>query len=191
MKTENKLDLGGIICLMLLVVATTFGLTKAYYQKNMSEQSIMEQAMQNIDHIEYANEEITIIDKQYNEWIFEDVENVEDKTEQKSESKNELLELAYNKEVTHSVKVFYTNSKDSLNEMFDFIEQKNGEIVIEISNGTVLDKESGDGLADNGSYICYEENTYEPGTRISSVFVYNSETNYTDDIAYRQDTIIK
>lgn len=72
MKTEIRLDLGGIICLMLLVVTATFGLTKAYYQKNMSERSTMERAMQNIDHIEYANEEIIIIDKQYNEWIFEE-----------------------------------------------------------------------------------------------------------------------
>lgn len=78
MKREIKLDLGGIICLMLLVVTATFGLTKAYYQKNMSEQSTMERAMQNIDHIEYTNEEIIIIDKQYNEWIFEE-RNVEGK----------------------------------------------------------------------------------------------------------------
>lgn len=175
-----------IVCLVLLIAATTFGFTKAYYENKYSQQNVMEQALENVDHIEYANDNIIIIDKQYNEWVYDDVEN----TESENNNKNELLELTYNKEVTRSVKVFYTNTESDLKEMFDFIEQKNNAIVVEISNGTVENRKTGDGVADNGSYICYDADAYEPGTRITSVFVYNPNTNYTDDILYRIDTVI-
>lgn len=69
MKTEIKTSMMNIVCLVLLIAATTFGFTKAYYENKYSQQNVMEQALENVDHIEYANDNIIIIDKQYNEYV--------------------------------------------------------------------------------------------------------------------------
>jgi 3'-phosphoadenosine 5'-phosphosulfate sulfotransferase (PAPS reductase)/FAD synthetase len=85
------------------------------------------------------------------------------------------------------IKVFYTNTTEELDSMYNFLENRNGALVIEISNGTVVDTETGEGITDSGYYIHYPENKYNNGDRILSIFIYNPLNNSTDDIIKRID----
>lgn len=105
----------------------------------------------------------------------------------------------YNK-ISEKVFYFETDTQESLNEMYDFLETRNGAIVTEVSNGTVIHAETGYGILDNGGkirysdkYIYYPKYTYDygydfrNGDRFKSVFIYNPENNSTDDIICRVD----
>lgn len=86
------------------------------------------------------------------------------------------------------VKIFYTDSKEQFDACTKALENRNGEIIVEIVHGTVLDDE-GNGQLDSGYYIKYH--TGKKGDRIESIFVYNGNSTALDDIEYRQDTILK
>ena len=86
------------------------------------------------------------------------------------------------------VKIFYTDSKEQFDACTEALEKRNGEIIVEIVHGTVLD-DDGNGQLDSGYYIKYH--TGKKGDRIESIFVYNGNSTALDDIAYRQDTILK
>lgn len=86
--------------------------------------------------------------------------------------------------------VFYIGSDSDHEKLLDALENRNGKIVIEVSNGTVLDNE-GNGQDICGYYIKYNSNRFSAGDQVQSVFVYNPETNYIDDIISRTDTLIK
>ena len=86
------------------------------------------------------------------------------------------------------VKIFYTDSKEQFDACTEALEKRNGEIIVEIVHGTVLDDE-GNGQLDSGYYIKYH--TGKKGDRIESIFVYNADGTALDDIGYRQDTILK
>lgn len=81
---------------------------------------------------------------------------------------------------------------NEIKEQFDActkaLENRNGEIIVEVVHGTVLDDE-GNGQLDSGYYIKYH--TGKKGDRIESIFVYNADSTALDDIEYRQDTILK
>lgn len=86
------------------------------------------------------------------------------------------------------VKIFYTDGKEQFDACTKALENRNGEIIVEVVHGTVLDAE-GNGQLDNGYYIKYH--TGKKGDRIESIFVYNGNSTALDDIEYRQDTILK
>lgn len=86
------------------------------------------------------------------------------------------------------VKIFYTDSTEQFDRCTEALENRNGEIIVEIVHGTVLDAE-GNGQLDSGYYIKYH--TGKKGDRIESIFVYNGNSTALDDIEYRQDTILK
>ncbi len=86
--------------------------------------------------------------------------------------------------------VFYIGSDSDHAKLLDALENRNGKIVIEVSRGTVLDKE-GNGQDICGYYVKYDSNRFSAGDQVQSVFVYNPETNYIDDIISRTDTLIK
>lgn len=86
------------------------------------------------------------------------------------------------------VKIFYTDSKEQFDRCTEALENRNGEIIVEVVHGTVLDAE-GNGRLDSGYYIKYH--TGKKGDRIESIFVYNADSTALDDIEYRQDTILK
>lgn len=71
-----------------------------------------------------------------------------------------------------------------------------GKIIVEKCTGVVVNKK-GDGKykAANGKfyYICYAGwvKNVKKGMRITSYFVYNKDTNYTDDIIERYDVVVK
>ena len=86
--------------------------------------------------------------------------------------------------------VFYIGSESDHEKLLDALENRNGKIVIEVSNGTVLDDE-GNGRDVCGYYIKYDSERFSAGDQVQSVFVYNPETNYIDDIVSRTDTLIQ
>lgn len=63
-------------------------------------------------------------------------------------------------------------------------------IIIEVSNGTVTDNK-GNGKDDLGYYRGYDKKKFHKGDKVQSVFIYNPDTNYEDDIVSRVDTLIK
>ena len=88
------------------------------------------------------------------------------------------------------IKVFYIGSVSDHEKLLDALETRNGKIIIEVSSGTVLDDE-GHGRDICGYYIKYDSSRFSAGDQVQSVFVYNPETNYIDDIISRTDTLIK
>ena len=86
--------------------------------------------------------------------------------------------------------VFYIGSESDHEKLLDALENRNGKIIVEVSSGTVLDDE-GHGRDICGYYIKYDSSRFSAGDQVQSVFVYNPDTNYIDDIASRADTLIK
>ena len=86
--------------------------------------------------------------------------------------------------------VFYISSASDHEKLLDALETRNGKIVIEVSSGTVLDDE-GHGRDICGYYIKYDSERFSAGDQVQSVFVYNPETNYIDDIISRTDILIQ
>ena len=86
--------------------------------------------------------------------------------------------------------VFYISSESDHEKLLDALENRNGKIIVEMSSGTVLDDE-GNGQDICGYYIKYDSERFSAGDQVQSVFVYNPETNYIDDIVSRTDTLIK
>lgn len=86
--------------------------------------------------------------------------------------------------------VFYISSESDHEKLLDALENRNGKIIVEMSSGTVLDDE-GNGKDSFGYYIKYDSSRFFAGDQVQSVFVYNPETNYIDDIVSRADTLIR
>lgn len=86
--------------------------------------------------------------------------------------------------------VFYIGSESDHEKLLDALENRNGKIIIEVSSGTVLDDE-GHGRDICGYYIKYDSERFSAGNEVQSVFVYNPETNYIDDIISRTDILIQ
>ena len=86
--------------------------------------------------------------------------------------------------------VFYIGSESDHDKLLDALENRNGKIVVEISTGTVLDT-NGNGQDISGYYRKYESSRFSAGDRVQSIFVYNPENNFIDDILYRLDIKIE
>ena len=86
--------------------------------------------------------------------------------------------------------VFYIGSESDHEKLLDALENRNGKIIVEVSSGTVLDDE-GHGRDICGYYIKYDSERFSAGNEVQSVFVYNPETNYIDDIISRTDILIQ
>ena len=86
--------------------------------------------------------------------------------------------------------VFYISSESDHEKLLDALENRNGKIIVEMSSGTVLDDE-GNGQDICGYYIKYDSERFSAGNEVQSVFVYNPETNYIDDIISRTDILIQ
>lgn len=86
--------------------------------------------------------------------------------------------------------VFYIGSESDHEKLLDALENRNGKIIVEVSSGTVLD-DAGNGQDICGYYIKYDSERFSAGNEVQSVFVYNPETNYIDDIISRTDILIQ
>lgn len=105
-----------------------------------------------------------------------------------NESKTTMNQSKAETGADDKVKIFYTDSTEQFDACTEALEKRNGEIIVEVVHGTVLDDE-GNGQLDSGYYIKYH--TGKKGDRIESIFVYNANSTALDDIEYRQDTILK
>lgn len=88
-----------------------------------------------------------------------------------------------------NTEVYFTHAKADYDRMTEILENRNGKIIIEVIEATVLD-DDGNACDDFGFYVKYDSGKYEKGDRVQTAFVYNPENNYLDDILYRVDTLI-
>lgn len=88
-----------------------------------------------------------------------------------------------------STKIYSPKSESEHVEFMDALEARNGKIIVEVVTGTVV-AENGDGRDSCGYYIKYDSTRYHKGDTVQTVFVYNPDTNYIDDIVHREDTLI-
>lgn len=115
-----------------------------------------------------------------------------DKAEINIQSIKHNIEVSQDNIMSHvqgfETEIYYIKSQENYDRCTEAIEQRNGKIIIEVIQGTVID-EFGNGRTGTGDYIRYAG--LEKGTRVETVLIYNPTTNYFDDIMYRADTIIK
>lgn len=86
--------------------------------------------------------------------------------------------------------IYHVTTEKEYDTLFDALENRNGRIIIEISYGSVFDND-GNGADTLGYYRHYDNERFTEGDRIQSVFIYNPDTNFTDDILYRVDTLMQ
>lgn len=88
-----------------------------------------------------------------------------------------------------NTEVYFTRTKADYDRMTEILENRQGKIIIEVIEATVLD-DDGNACDDFGFYVKYDSGKYKKGDRVQTAFVYNPENNYLDDILYRVDTLI-
>lgn len=86
--------------------------------------------------------------------------------------------------------IYYNNTLDDLETIKTVLENRNGKIIIEIINGTVIDS-MGNGEDSNGYYIKYDADRFTKGNKVQSVLVYNPDSNSIDDILHRIDVLVQ
>ena len=89
-----------------------------------------------------------------------------------------------------NTEIYFTRTQKDYDAMTDVLENRNGKIIIEVIEATVLDDE-GNGSDQFGFYVKYDSKRFSKGDKVQSVFVYNPDTNYVDDILYRVDSLIE
>ncbi len=92
--------------------------------------------------------------------------------------------------VKNSVQVQHSKTKEEFDRLTPVIENRNGRIIIEMIDATVLD-DNGNGSDSFGFYVKYDSEQFSKGDKVRSVFVYNPDTNYLDDIVCRVDQLIE
>lgn len=85
--------------------------------------------------------------------------------------------------------MYYVKSQADYERSTDAITHRDGKIIIQVVQGTVI-SDNGDGELDTGGYIKYDDDL-EIGDRVETVLIYNPTTNYTDDVMYRADTLVE
>lgn len=103
---------------------------------------------------------------------------------------NEALTADYSLQGWDNTEIYFTRTKNDYDAMTEILENRNGKIIIEVIQATVLDDE-GNGSDQFGFYVKYDSSRFAKGDKVQSVFVYNPETNYVDDILYRVDSLIE
>ena len=84
---------------------------------------------------------------------------------------------------------YFVKSQADYERSADAITHRNGKIIIQVVQGTVI-SDNGDGELDTGGYIKYDDDLKQ-GDKVETVLVYNPATNFDDDVMYRADTLIK
>ena len=92
--------------------------------------------------------------------------------------------------VKDSVQIYHSKTKEEFDRLTSVIENRNGRIIIELIDATVLD-DDGNGSDSFGFYVKYDSGQFSKGDKVRSVFVYNPDTNYLDDIVCRVDQLIE
>lgn len=84
------------------------------------------------------------------------------------------------------IEIHVPTTETEINKLLEVLETRNGEIIIEVTEGTVIDA-NGNGIDCNGCYIHYDNTEFSTGDTVITVFIYNPENNFIDDIIYRAD----
>ena len=92
--------------------------------------------------------------------------------------------------VKDNVQVQHSKTREEFDRLTPVIGNRNGRIIIEVIDATVLD-DNGNGSDSFGFYVKYDSGQFSKGDKVRSVFVYNSETNYLDDIVCRVDQLME
>ncbi len=92
--------------------------------------------------------------------------------------------------IKDSVQVQHSKTKEEFDRLTSVIENRNGRIIIELIDATVLD-DDGNGSDSFGFYVKYDSGRFSKGDKVRSVFVYNPDTNYLDDIVCRVDQLME
>lgn len=103
---------------------------------------------------------------------------------------NEVIAAGHSLHGWDNTEIYFTRTQKDYDAMTEILENRNGKIIIEVIEATVLDDE-GNGSDQFGFYVKYDSKRFSKGDRVQSVFVYNPETNYVDDILYRVDSLIE
>ena len=89
-----------------------------------------------------------------------------------------------------NVEIYHSTSKEEFDRLTPILENRNGKIIIEVIDGTVLD-DNGNGTNITGKYIKYDSDRFSKGDKVQTAFIYNPKTNSFDDVLYRIDTLMK
>lgn len=89
-----------------------------------------------------------------------------------------------------NVEIYHSTSKEEFDRLTPILENRNGKIIIEVIDGTVLD-DNGNGTDIAGKYIKYDSDRFSKGDKVQTVFIYNPKTNSFDDVLYRIDSLIE
>lgn len=89
-----------------------------------------------------------------------------------------------------NTEIYFTHTQKDYDAMTEILENRNGKIIIEVIEATVLDDE-GNGSDQFGFYVKYDAKQFSRGDKVQSILVYNPNTNYVDDILYKVDSLIE
>lgn len=103
---------------------------------------------------------------------------------------NEALAADHSLHGWDNTEIYFTRTQQDYDAMTEILENRNGKIIIEVIEATVLDHD-GNGSDQFGFYVKYDAGRFSKGDKVQSVFVYNPDTNYVDDILYRVDSLIE
>lgn len=106
-----------------------------------------------------------------------------------STTDNVLSDIIDNMIAWDNTEVYFTRTQADYDRMTEILENRNGKIIIEVIEATVLD-DDGNACDDFGFYVKYDSGKYKKCDRVQTAFVYNPENNYLDDILYEVDTLI-
>lgn len=103
---------------------------------------------------------------------------------------NEALAADHSLHRWDNTEVYFTRTQKDYDAMTEILENRKGKIIIEVIEATVLDDE-GNGSDQFGFYVKYDSKRFSKGDKVQSVFVYNPDSNYIDDILYRIDSLLE
>ena len=89
-----------------------------------------------------------------------------------------------------NIEIYHSTSKEEFDRLTPILENRNGKIIIEVIDGTVLD-DNGNGMDIAGKYIKYDSDRFSKWDKVQTVFIYNPKTNAFDDVLYRIDSLIE
>ena len=118
--------------------------------------------------------------------VYDTVSNVSDSIT----AGNEALTAEYNLHGWDNTEVYFTRTKNDYDAMTEILENRNGKIIIEIIEATVLD-DDGNGSDQFGFYVKYDSGRFSKDDKVQSAFVYNPDSNYIDNILYRVDSLVE
>lgn len=103
---------------------------------------------------------------------------------------NKALTADYSLHGWDNTEVYFTRTKNDYDAMTEILENRNGKIIIEVIEATLLD-DYGNGSDQFGFYVKYDAKRFSKGDKVQSVLVYNPDSNYIDDILYRVDALLE